>query len=137
VNNSMTESLKRLPIFAACSQRDLEAVARLSTTLDVSKGKSLVTEGTPGHEFVVIRAGTVEVTRGGTKLAELGPGDYFGEISLIDGGPRTATVTAVTPVTIEVVESRDFDALLEKVPDLALRLLKGLATRLREKTDRF
>jgi CRP/FNR family cyclic AMP-dependent transcriptional regulator len=137
VNNSMTESLKRLPIFAACSTRDLEAVARLSTTLDISKGKPLVTEGTPGHEFVVIRAGTVEVTRDGEKLAELGPGDYFGEISLIDGGPRTATVTAVTPVTIEVVESRDFDALLEKVPGLAQRLLKGLAARLREKSDRF
>src|SRR5258708_2841046 len=133
----MTESLKRLPIFAACSTRDLEAVARLSTTLDISKSKALVTEGTPGHEFVVIRARTVEVTRGGETLAELGPGDYFGEISLIDGGPRTATVTAITPVTIEVVESRDFDALLEKVPGLAQRLLKGLATRLREKSDRF
>lgn len=133
----MTESLKRLPIFAACSQRDLEAVARVSTTLDVPPGKVLATEGVPGVEFVVIRAGTVEVSRGGQQLAELGPGDYFGEISLIDGGPRTATVTAKTPVTIEVVERRDFDVLLEKVPGLAQRLLVGLATRLREKTDRF
>ena len=133
----MTASLKRLPIFAACSARDLEAVARLSTTLDIPPGKVLATEGVPGHEFVVIRAGTVEVTRNGAKLAELGPGDYFGEISLMDGGPRTATVTAVTPVTIEVVERRDFDSLLETVPGLAQRLMIGLATRLREKTDRF
>src|ERR1700759_4035635 len=133
----MTESLKRLPIFAACSTRDLEAVARLSTTLDIPKGKTLATEGTPGHEFVVIRAGTVKVTRDGHELAELGPGDYFGEISLLDGGPRTATVTAVTPVTIEVVERREFDALLERVPGLAHRIMLGLAARLREKSDRF
>jgi CRP/FNR family cyclic AMP-dependent transcriptional regulator len=137
VTNSMTESLKRLPIFAACSDRDLEAVARLSTTLDIGPGKVLATEGLPGQEFVVIRAGTVKVTRDGAELAELGPGDYFGEISLMDGGPRTATVTAVTPVTIEVVERRDFDSLLETVPGLAQRLMIGLATRLREKTDRF
>ncbi len=133
----MTESLRRLPIFAACSTRDLEAVARLSTTLDVPSGKVLGSEGVPGHEFVVIRAGTVEVTRGGEKLAELGPGDYFGEISLLDGGPRTATVTATTPVTIEVVERRDFDSLIERVPGLAQRIMLGLARRLREKTDRF
>jgi CRP/FNR family cyclic AMP-dependent transcriptional regulator len=137
VSNSMTESLKRLPIFAACSNKDLEAVARLSTTLDVAPGKVLATEGLPGQEFVVIRAGTVKVSRGGVELAELGPGDYFGEISLMDGGPRTATVTAKTPVTIEVVERRDFDSLLETVPGLAQRLMIGLATRLREKTDRF
>ncbi len=137
MSNSMTESLKRLPIFAACSARDLDAVARLSTTLDIPPGKVLATEGLPGQEFVVIRAGTVKVTRGGTELAELGPGDYFGEISLMDGGPRTATVTAATPVTIEVVERRDFDALLETVPGLAQRLMVGLAARLREKTDRF
>jgi CRP-like cAMP-binding protein len=133
----MTESLKRLPIFAACSDRDLEAVARLSTTLDVASGKVLATEGLPGQEFVVIRAGTVKVSRDGTDLAELGPGDYFGEISLMDGGPRTATVTAITPVTIEVVERRDFDSLLETVPGLAQRIMIGLAQRLREKTDRF
>lgn len=134
---SMTESLKRLPIFAACSERDLDAVARLSTTLDIPAGRVLAAEATPGHEFVVIRAGTVTVTRDGSQLAELGPGDYFGEISLIDGGPRTATVTTATPATIEVVERRDFDALLEKVPGLAQRLMVGLAARLREKTDRF
>jgi CRP/FNR family transcriptional regulator, cyclic AMP receptor protein len=137
VDHTMAESLKRLPIFAACSTRDLEAISRLSTTLDIPPGRVLATEGTPGHEFVVIRAGTVDVTRNGTKLAELGPGDYFGEISLIDGGPRTATVTAVTPVTIEVVERRDFDSLMEKVPGLPQRLMLGLAARLREKTDRF
>ncbi len=137
MSNSMTESLKRLPIFAACSNKDLEAVARLSTTLDVAPGKALATEGLPGQEFVVIRAGTVKVTRDGAELAELGPGDYFGEISLMDGGPRTATVTATTPVTVEVVERRDFDSLLETVPGLAQRLMIGLAARLREKTDRF
>lgn len=135
--NSMTDSLRRLPIFAACSNRDLDAVARLSTTLDIPAGRVLATEGVPGHEFVVIRAGTVKVTRAGQELAELGPGDYFGEISLLDGGPRTATVTAVTPVTIEVVESRDFDSLIERVPGLAHRIMLGLAARLREKTDRF
>jgi CRP/FNR family transcriptional regulator, cyclic AMP receptor protein len=137
VSNPMTESLRRLKIFAACSTKDLEAVARMSTTLDYPAGKVLATEGVPGQEFVVIRAGTVSVTRDGTELAELGPGDYFGEISLMDGGPRTATVTAKTPVTIEVVERRDFDSLLETVPGLAQRLMVGLAQRLREKTDRF
>jgi CRP/FNR family transcriptional regulator, cyclic AMP receptor protein len=137
VSNPMTESLKRLKIFAACSAKDLEAVARLSTTLDITPGKVLAQEGVPGQEFVVIRAGTVKVSRGGTELAELGPGDYFGEISLMDGGPRTATVTAVTPVTIEVVERRDFDTLLETVPGLPQRIMIGLAQRLREKTDRF
>ena len=85
----------------------------------------------------MIRAGTVDVTREGKSLAKLGPGDYFGEISLIDGGPRTATVTADTPVTIEVVERRDFDSLLERVPGLPHRIMVGLARRLREKTDRF
>ncbi len=137
MDHTMAESLKRLPIFSACSIRDLEEVARLSTTLDIPKGRVLATEGTPGHEFVVIRAGTVDVTREGKSLAKLGPGDYFGEISLIDGGPRTATVTADTPVTIEVVERRDFDSLLERVPGLPHRIMVGLARRLREKTDRF
>jgi CRP/FNR family cyclic AMP-dependent transcriptional regulator len=137
VSNPMTESLKRLKIFAACSDRDLEAVARLSTTLDYPAGKVLATEGVPGQEFVVIRAGTLTVSRDGAQLAELGPGDYFGEISLMDGGPRTATVTTTTPVTVEVVERRDFDTLLETVPGLAQRIMVGLAQRLREKTDRF
>lgn len=135
--HSMADSLKQLPIFAACSKRDLEEISRLATQLDLPAGRVLAAEGTPGQEFVVIRAGTVEVSRQGTRLAELGPGDYFGEISLLDGGPRTATVTALTPVTIEVVARPEFDSVLEKVPGLPQRLLQGLAARLRDKTDRF
>jgi CRP-like cAMP-binding protein len=122
------ERLKQIALFASCSQKDLRDISRRMTTVDVEAGTVLAQEGKLGSEFVVIIDGTAKVTRNGRKLATLGPGDYFGEVALLDDKHvRTATVTAETGMTIEVVDVRDFNTLLDEQPRIATKLLTGLA----------
>lgn len=125
------EHLGRVPLFAACTKRELQAVARRSTDVRFGAGHRLVEEGERGYEFFVLVEGTVRVTRRGRKVADLGPGDFFGELALLDHGERTATVTSATPVEAVVLTSQEFDAVLRDVPTLSRRILQGLAGRLR------
>jgi CRP/FNR family transcriptional regulator, cyclic AMP receptor protein len=125
------EHLTRIPLFAACTNDELRLVSEKASTLTFPAGTVLAEEGSVGAEFMVLVEGTVEVSTGGTVLSQLGPGDFFGEIALLDGGPRTATVTAKTEVVAEVIDERDFRVLLYDVPSLSRKLLVGVAKRLR------
>ena len=126
------DHLASVPLFAACSRKDLQNIARASDEVDVAEGKVLVEQGDVGRECFVIVGGSATVKRNGRKVATLGPGDYFGELSLLDKGVRTATVTADTPMTVLVLGPREFSGVLDSVPGLSHKLLATLAARIRE-----
>jgi CRP/FNR family cyclic AMP-dependent transcriptional regulator len=126
------EHLADVPLFSACSRKDLQLVARRAEDVKVDAGKQLVTEGDTGTEFFVIIDGNATVTRHGRKVAELGSGNFFGELALLERTPRNATVTADTPMELVVLGQREFAGLIDDVPEFAHKLLAGLARRLRE-----
>lgn len=123
--------LSQVPMFAACNQRELRKIASVADQVEVAKGETLMTEGTPGREFFLIVDGTAKVTLRGKKLATLGPGEFLGEMALLDQGPRSATAVAETPLTLLVVQARDFSNLLEEVPVVTRKIMRGMAGRLR------
>lgn len=124
------EELARVPLFEGLSRKELELVAQLSTYLEEPAGTVLTREGAPGQEFIVVLEGEIEVTRNGEVIATRGPGTYVGEIALLDHRPRTATVTAKTPVKIEVIGQREFAGLIAEVPEISQKLLPTMAKRL-------
>lgn len=128
--NAKLELLKRVPLFAELSKRDLEEVAKIADELDFKEGKNLTTEGAAGREFFVIVEGTAEVSRGRRKLRTLSDGDFFGEISLITKLPRTATVTTVSPLRALVVTDRSFRSLLQRQRGIQTKVLSALGERL-------
>lgn len=119
-------------MFSACSKKDLQTIAKASDEVTVASGKTLVEEGKPGHEFFLIVDGQASVHRNGRKVATLGKGQYFGEMALLDRGPRSATVRADGDMTVLVLGQREFSGVLDEVPGLARKLLQGMAARLRE-----
>jgi CRP/FNR family transcriptional regulator, cyclic AMP receptor protein len=127
----LVDRLKAIPLFMACSKDELRRIARTSSMLSYPAGSVLASEGQPGCEFMVIIDGRAEVSVGGRLVNTLGPDDFFGELALLDGGPRSATVTAATDVTIQAIEERDFRSLVYDSPALARKLLIGVAKRLR------
>lgn len=116
------KSLEAVPLFAGLSQKDREKVARWADTVDLPAGKHLLEEGRLPHEFFVILEGQVEVSHGDEHLATLGPGDFFGEIALIEHGRRTATVAAASPTTLAVMSPTSFDAMRREMPRVAERV---------------
>jgi len=130
--DAFVRHLASVPLFAACSQRELKLVARRAEDVTVAPGKELVNEGDVGTEFFVIIDGTAKVTRRGRKVATLGTGSFFGDLALLDRAPRNATVTAETSMELAVIGQREFSALIDEVPGFAHKLLAGLARRLRE-----
>jgi CRP/FNR family transcriptional regulator, cyclic AMP receptor protein len=124
--------LAEVPLFSACSKKELQLVARRAEQVRVPAGKVLVREGAAGAEFFVILDGTAEVTRHGRRVATLGPGAFFGDLALLDRAPRNATVTAKTEMDLAVLGQREFAAMIDEVPGFAHKLLSGLAHRLRE-----
>jgi CRP/FNR family transcriptional regulator, cyclic AMP receptor protein len=124
--------LTEIPLFSACSKRELQTVSGLTTALTIPAGKVVTSEGQPGREFVVILEGKATVSISGTEIATLGRGDFFGEIALLDGGPRTATVIANTDLVARVISHAEFSQMLEDVPTMARKLLVGVAARLRD-----
>lgn len=128
--------LQQVPLFSACSTRDLQRVARRAEDVKVEAGTELVREGATGHEFFVILSGTAKVVRRGRKVTTLGPGASFGELALLDAAPRDASVVAETPMELALLAQRDFVGLLEEVPGFARKLLAGMARRLREADKR-
>jgi CRP-like cAMP-binding protein len=123
-------------MFRACSKRELMAIGRRAEDLTYHPGDAVVSEGTPANEFYVIAAGQARVSRKGRKLAELGPGAFFGELGLLARLPRDATVTAVTELEVLSVARRQFAAVLEEVPSVRDKLLTGMAQRLHELDSR-
>jgi CRP/FNR family cyclic AMP-dependent transcriptional regulator len=130
-NRSNAEQLKRVALFSACTRDELELIDGATTELRFPAGQTLARQGENGHEFVVIVEGTARVEVGGQTIATIESGDFFGEIALLDGGPRTATVIAETDLVAEVIGQREFATLVERTPHLAYKLLVGLARRLR------
>ena len=124
--------LGAVPLFSACSDKELDRLSRHAEIVDFSAGETLMTEGQAGQEFFVIVDGEVGVTSGRKTLAKLGPGAYVGEMALLDPGPRTATVTALRDTSAVLLASREFYAAVEESPVLARKLLAGMAHRLRE-----
>jgi CRP/FNR family cyclic AMP-dependent transcriptional regulator len=130
--DAFTEHLASVPLFSACSKKELALVAKRAEDVTVEPGKVLVREGAAGAEFFVIVEGTAEVSRHGQKVADLGPGTFFGDLALLDKAPRNATVTATTPMELVVLGQREFAGLIDEVPGFAHKLLAGLAHRLRQ-----
>jgi CRP-like cAMP-binding protein len=122
--------IKQVPLFARCSRKELAAVASVADEIDFPAGKELIREGAPGREFFVLLDGTVEVKRKGRRVNRLQGGDFFGEIALISRSPRTATVVTTSPVRSLVITDRSFRTLLERSPDIQLKVLEALAERL-------
>jgi voltage-gated potassium channel len=119
--------LSKVPLFAGLGPRDLAEVGRLADEVTVREGKVLAKEGAAAHEFFVILDGTVAITKGSTHVRDMGPGDFFGELALIGRVPRTATVTASTPVTLLVVGHREFTTLLAEQPRINEKVLRAVA----------
>jgi CRP/FNR family cyclic AMP-dependent transcriptional regulator len=124
------ELLKRTPLFAACSKAELRALASSADELDLREGTVVTREGRPGREFFVLVSGTARVTKDGKAIAELGAGDWFGEIALLTDTPRTATITATSPVDVLVITDRRFRQVVETMPSIALKILASVADRL-------
>jgi CRP-like cAMP-binding protein len=125
------ELLGRIPLFSGCSKNELRAIASLTTEVDFQAGSVLTRQGDPGDECFVIVEGSVEVSIDDRVLAELGAGQVVGEMSLLDQGPRTATVTAKTGVKVLVLNPLEFMSMLDSSPGVAKKLLRSLAQRLR------
>jgi len=126
------ERLEEVNLLAGCSRKQLRAIARISEVLEVPAGTVLARRGDPGDEFFLILDGSARVEVTPRKRGRLQPGEYFGEMSLLDGGPRSATVVADTPLRLLVIKRRDFSTLLRAAPELTESLLATLSRRLRQ-----
>ena len=124
------ELIKRVPLFEDCSKAELRQIAETADEVDVPAGALLTKEGASGKEFVVIIDGAAEVRRRGRKINELGSGDFLGEIALISGAPRTATVKTTEPTRALVLTAQAFRSLMRRVPSIQLKVLAALARRI-------
>jgi CRP-like cAMP-binding protein len=129
--DNKADVLRRVPLFSRCAGRALEELGKLTDEVEVPAGRALTREGDRGGEFFVVIDGTVRVERDGNVVARLGPGQFFGEIALLDGGPRTATVTADAPTRLFVIAHREFHALLADFPEVRQAVFEALAYRVR------
>ena len=126
--------LANVPLFSECSKREITLIARAAKEVVHRAGTAIAREGERGIGLFVILEGECEVTIGGKRKARLGPGDFFGEIALLDGGPRTASVTALTQVKLVGITGWVFRGLLMEHPSIALKTLEAVAGRLRSVT---
>ena len=122
--------LEGLPLFRDLSKADRERIARWADEVDVPAGYQLLGEGRLPHEFFVIEQGTVDVTKDGETVAQLGPGDFFGEIALVEHERRTASVTAATPVTAIVMAPREFETMRQEMPEVCQRITDAIHERM-------
>lgn len=118
-------------LFSTCSATQLRAIRRAADLVDVPQDQTLCTEGTEGSEFSLIVEGTAAVRRRGRTVARLGPGQYFGELSLLDHRPRSASVVSTSPMRLLVLSQDRFEALLQRTPAMAIKLMAAMAARLR------
>jgi CRP-like cAMP-binding protein len=128
--NAKIELLKRVPLFERCSKRELEQIAALADELDLPAARDLTSQGAGGFEFIVLVEGEADVIRGVRKVNKLGPGDFVGEISLITGEPRTATVKTRGPSRILVITASGFRTLMKDVPSIKDKVLEAVTRRL-------
>jgi CRP-like cAMP-binding protein len=126
------EHLKTVPLFAHMGRRELQRLGQLADEIEVGLDKVLAEQGATGHEFFFVLDGRLVVLDGTRPIATLGPGDFFGEIALLDGRPRTATVRAEGISRLLVIGHREFHALMDEFPDIRTAVLAAVAERLRQ-----
>jgi CRP/FNR family transcriptional regulator, cyclic AMP receptor protein len=128
--NAKIELLKRVPLFERCSKSELGEIAMLADELDLPTARDITKQGASGKEFIILLEGEAEVVRGLRVVNELGPGDFVGEISLVSGKPRTATVRTRGPARVLVVGASGFRALMRDVPSIKDKVLAAVTARL-------
>jgi CRP-like cAMP-binding protein len=131
----LDKHLATVPLFQQLSKKQLRLISQLATELDEPAGTVLIQEGKPGHEFIVVIEGEIEIRHGERVISELGAGCYVGEIALLEHRLRTATVVAKTSVKVEVIGQREFAGLLEEVPELSEKVKATASRRLAEAAD--
>jgi CRP-like cAMP-binding protein len=124
-------AIRSVPLFAKCSKGEVELIAKLADEIDLPAGRTLMREGETGKEFFIIVEGTAEVRRGDELVATLGPGGFCGEIALVQRVPRTATVTATTPIDVLVLTGQGFASLRNRLPNLDQTVLDEITARVR------
>jgi CRP-like cAMP-binding protein len=125
-----TKTLQGIGVFSGLSKKELERLSTWTDEVSVGEGHELATEGQFAHEFFVIEDGAAEVLQGGERIAELGPGDFFGEIGLLETERRTATVKATTPMRLIVMFQREFKQMEQEMPAMADRIRSAIRARL-------
>ena len=128
--DAKVDLIRGIPLFAACSPAELAQVASIADEIDLRDGRRLTPENTPGGELVVVVEGRAEVHQDGRVVNTVGPGEYVGEIALLSGQPRTATVVATTPVHALVIEAHAFQRLLAEAPEIRAKVERSAAERL-------
>ena len=126
----IADKLAEIPLFASLSKREREQIARAADEVEVAEGKHLAEQGQFAYEFMAIEEGTADVLKDGEKLRELGPGDFFGEIGLLEAERRTATVVATTPMRLIVIFGPNLRSLEREMPQLSEQLRKAIRERL-------
>ncbi|HET6172729.1 MAG TPA: cyclic nucleotide-binding domain-containing protein [Gaiellales bacterium] len=124
------ELLGKVTLFAGCSKRELGQISLIADEIDFPAGKTLISQGRPGRQFFVVIEGAVDVSRDGEKQPTRGGSEFFGEISLVSGGPATATVTTTAPTRALVIAPQHFRALLDRTPSIQRRILHSFSERL-------
>jgi len=130
-----SELLSAARLFDGVDADGMDRIAAVAVQVDFPAEHVVARQGEIGTGFFIVVSGTARVVRDGETIATIGPGDFFGELSVLDGRPRVAQVTTITPTTCLALASWDFEAVLLEEPKVALAILKGLATRLREHTE--
>jgi CRP-like cAMP-binding protein len=128
--NAKVELIKGVPLFSELGRKELNEVASIADEIDLPEGKELTVEGQPGREFLVIIEGDATVRKGDHEINRLGAGDFFGEIALVKQQPRSATVTAETPIRALVITDRSFRTLLDHSPDIESKVMSAVSARL-------
>jgi CRP/FNR family transcriptional regulator, cyclic AMP receptor protein len=124
-------------LFSGCSQKELRQISQACDQVEVKAGKELISQGTLGREMFVVSSGEATVKRNGRKIATVGTGGYFGELSLLSSLPRNSTIVAETDMSLLVLGAREFGALLDEVPTIAHKLLATMAKRLSEQDSKI
>jgi CRP-like cAMP-binding protein len=130
-SSASVDALRKFDIFSGCDDRLLKKLSNLGTPVHIETGGALTREGKQGREFYLISEGEAEVRHEGKAIATLRGGDFFGEMSLIDGLPRSADVVASTPMELIVFDPREFSSLLNDYPTVSKRILRTMTLRLR------
>ncbi|MBV9953013.1 MAG: cyclic nucleotide-binding domain-containing protein [Acidimicrobiia bacterium] len=130
--SQIVSGLEQVPLFASCSKRERGIIARHMEVVTVAEGTEVMAEGEAGDAFYTVLEGSVQLARGGRRIGTLGEGESFGELALLDPGPRNATVVATAPTSLGVLGARVFSVLLKELPNMSDKLLRAMAKRLRE-----
>ena len=133
--NAYHEHLQQVPLFAELDHDELDAVGQTATELDYEAGRVLMRQGARAHEMFVVMEGTVSVTKDGEHVADIGAGGFVGEMALLAHSPRNSTVTAASDVVVLHIDGREFGTLLDRVPEIAAKMLPIVAARVIANSD--